>query len=248
MMKQHNNGISEEHIVAYLDGEFNANGEMREALGDGEIHRVAKEYHTLKQVIAQSAADPRFLLSKAADTRARAYLHNLLRANRPEVPMAPDADAVRLAPQVASRTKKFWIKRSAVGFALALFLGMLWFATRPTDTVTTEPVVATNQSQPQPEVVTPPAVTQVPEVMAPEVKNIETPAVAEAPARAVNKPAVKRSAPAPTNIAAAPVEKKPENIVATQPEADPADVMISRRYAKLIKNVRIVEVTQQDKM
>ena len=33
-----------------------------------------------------------------------------------------------------------------------------------------------------------------------------------------------------------------------QAKADPADVMISHRYAKMIKATRVVEVTQQDQM
>jgi hypothetical protein len=31
-------------------------------------------------------------------------------------------------------------------------------------------------------------------------------------------------------------------------QTDPADIMISHRYAKMIKSTRVVEVTQQDKM
>src|SRR5688572_28415129 len=154
-MKRHNNGISEEHIVAYLDGELNVNGEMREALGDAELRHVAREYATLKKVFAGSASDSRFLLNKASDTRALAFLQNVLRGNK----MAPDAEAIPLVRPQTTRTKMFWAKRSAMGFALALFLGALWLTLKPTDG-TYAPVIVSappTQQQVQPSVVpTPP--------------------------------------------------------------------------------------------
>jgi hypothetical protein len=242
MMKRHNNGISEEHIVAYLDGELNVNGEMREALGDTELRQVAREYATLKKIFARTASEPRFLLSKTSDTRALAYLQSVLRGN---VRMAPDANAVPGSQATTIRTKKFWAKRSTIGFALALLLGALWFTFKPNEAPVpsiVDTVVEPRQIQPAPSV-----------QPTPEVAVNNTPATTTSDVSlTVNRPtATKKSSNkqvvAVTNTIDAPVQKE-ANIVANQQEEQPADIMISRRYAKLIKNVRVVDVTQQDKM
>jgi hypothetical protein len=244
MMKRHNNGISEEHIVAYLDGELNVNGEMREALGDAELRHVAKEYATLKKVFARTASEPRFLLSQSSDSRAYAYLQNVLRGKE-GARMAPDAEAVRSQTSATVATKKFWAKRSVIGFAVVLFLGALWFTLSPNETPTVPEIVG-NSTQPQlvqpspSTVITPESVVKDASPTMPEVALNATRNVAA-------KRSTKKSESSGTTIVAAPVEEKP-NIVANQQEEQPADIMISRRYAKLIKNVRIVEVTQQDKM
>ena len=242
-MKRHNNGISEEHIVAYLDGELNVNGEMREALGDTELRHVAKEYAALKKVFAGSASESRFLLNKASDARARAFLQNVLHGNK----MAPDADAIPLVRTQTTRTKMFWAKRSAIGFALALFLGALWFTMKPSDS-TDAPVIVSApspQEQVQPNLVPAPT-TQEPIANVSEAPASQQNVAANSTQVVAAKRTSKKVAPAEISSPAPPAEQA--NIVAHQQEEQPADIMISRRYAKLIKNVRVVEITQQDKM
>jgi hypothetical protein len=249
MMKRHNNGISEEHIVAYLDGELNVNGEMREALGDAELHNVAREYAVLKKLFVRSASESRFLLTQSADSRALAYLQNVLHGMKPGSRMADDAAAMpstRVAPAI--RTKNFWAKRTTIGFAFALLLGVLWISYQPNE-VATVPNEARNSVQ-TPDALPNPSSMTLPEpsVSAPaEVAATATPTSPEPMERtAVRKSARKQGVPV-QNVAETPVVEQ-SNIVANQPEEKPADVMISRRYAKLIKNVRTVEITQQDKM
>ena len=244
-MKRHNNGISEEHIVAYLDGELNVNGEMREALGDNELRHVAKEYATLKKVFARSASESRFLLNKSSDARARAFLQNVLHGNK----MAPDAEAIPLVRPQTTRTKMFWAKRSALGFALALFLGALWFTLKPTDGTDTPVIVSAPpvQQDVQPSEVVPTPTTPQPMANITESPASQQQVAANTTQAVAAKRTSKRIVPAEISSPAPPVEKD-ANIVANQQEEQPADIMISRRYAKLIKNVRVVEITQQDKM
>lgn len=242
-MKRHNNGISEEHIVAYLDGELNVNGEMREALGDAELRHVAKEYATLKKVFARSASESRFILNKTSDASALSYLQNVLRGNK----MAPDAEAIPLVRPATTRTKMFWAKRSAIGFALALFLGALWFTLKPTDG-TDAPVIVSAppvQEQVQPSQVPAPTI-QEPIANVSELPASQQGGAANSTQVVAAKRTFKKVTPAEIKSPAAPIEQA--NIVANQQEEQPADIMISRRYAKLIKNVRVVEITQQDKM
>lgn len=238
-MKRHHNGISEEHIVAYLDGELNVNGEMREALGDEEILHVTKEHAMLKKIFARTSAESRFRLKKATDARVLAYLHDVLRGANNRM---PDAAPVRNAQPAVIRTKSFWAKRTTIGVAFAVVIGLLWFAAMPKSDQLAAPTVAqTTTPQPAAPQVEPsePTAPAVIEPKAQAMANQEQPA-----ASVVRK--IRKQAPAPTNIASEPNEQPAANIA--QQESSPGDVMISRRYAKLIKGVRIVEVTQQDKM
>ena len=248
MMKRHNNGISEEHIVAYLDGELNVNGEMREALGDAELLQTAKEYAMLKKIVAKTSGESRFQLTPSADSRARLYLASVLRGKTSTL-NAPDLDAVPMARPARIATTKFWAKRSSIGLVLALFLGVLWFATRPNDEVAVPPTVADHTTQPQ---VVQPSAPPVIETPAPVVTNepIKNTEVAShsVPVSGVKKSAKKTGAGSQNIAAITPTTEEKPAVTASRVDEQPNDIMISRRYAKLIKNVRVVEVTQQDKM
>lgn len=245
-MKRHNNGISEEHIVAYLDGELNVNGEMREALGDAELLHTAKEYGMLKKIFAKSSRESRFQLTASADANTRNYIASVLRTKSN---MAPDRDAVPMSrPAPATVTKKFWAKRSAIGLVLALFLGVLWFATRPNDEIMTPSPVADTAPAPQvAEPGAPAANTPASQLAEAPATNVDV-ATHSTPATHVKRSTEKKANSGTQNIAAAPVVEEKPAVVASRMEEQPNDIMISRRYAKLIKNVRVVEVTQQDKM
>lgn len=236
-MRQYNNGISEEHIVAYLDGELNVNGEMREALGDAQIRHATNEYAAMKKMFLHSATEQRFRLKKLTDARVLAYLHDMLRAGNRNL---PDAAPVRIAHPVRARTKNFWAKRTAIGFAFALCIALVWFVAMPKDEQAVTPVAQIASPQP-----TAPQV-QPSETVA---NSAELQAVAHTQGEGQVAVVVKKSrAPitAETKVTVPTPQENPANIA--QQESSPADIMISRRYAKLIKDVRVVEVTQQDKM
>jgi hypothetical protein len=241
-MMNKNTYLNEEHVVAFLDGELDVTGrEVKTALAaDKALAQAALEYHALSKSFARSASDPRFTLSAEADRKALAAIRTEL-AKKPLV----DAPAARPSRTAVPMLKQMWFRRTSVGFAVALLLGALWFSFSKND-IKVEPTVASNE----------PAATTA---TAPEVKTT-TPAVTDAPVTApVTAPASHQVAvaqkPQVKNVTTTSSVKAPaaEKNFATKEQtteetAAPADVMITRRYAKLVKTTPVIEITQQDKM
>ena len=129
-MKSNNHTITDEHIVAYLDGELNASPEFkRELSADPALATAAKEYAAIGNAMAGSRADSRFMLSASVDGRTKKMLADSLAKSRKAVrtaAAAPNAAPIRSVP--ATRSIKFiWARRASVGFAFATLLAFLWF-------------------------------------------------------------------------------------------------------------------------
>ncbi|HEY6172277.1 MAG TPA: hypothetical protein VIX80_08470 [Candidatus Kapabacteria bacterium] len=234
-MMNKNTYLNEEHIIAYLDGELNVTGrEVKTALvGDKELAQAALEYHAISKAFARSSSDDRFMLSAEADKLAMAVLRKELSKKT-----LVDAPAARPSRTTIPMLKQMWVRRTTVGVAFALLLGAVWF-TFPKNDIVVEPTVATNQVQHS--VATAPiASTEAPASVDVTVPAIQTKSVAL-------KPTAK-------NVTATSTEKAPvvnENLAhetATEEVSAPGDVMISRRYAKLVKATPVIEITQQDKI
>lgn len=248
-MKSNNHNITDEHIVAYLDGELNASPEFeRELRADPALATAAKEYAAIGKSMAGSRADSRFMLSASVDTNTKKMLADSLKKSRKAIRTAapaPNAAPVRSIP--ATRSIKFvWAKRASVGFAFATLLAFLWFNfTGKNEQITQVPV-------PSPAVQAP---VGIPEAPAPAVP---APVVSGQLADAANHAAtaahgVRKNVETQQNLPSRDLATNTTHIEAPpatteQAKADPADVMISHRYAKMIKATRVVEVTQQDQM
>lgn len=234
-MMNKNTYLNEEHIVAFLDGELNVTGrEVKTALaGDKELAQAALEYHAMSKAFARSASDDRFMLTAEADKQAMAALRKEL-AKKTLV----DAPAAHPSRATIPMLKQMWFRRTSVGVALALLLGIVWFSF-PKNDIMVEPTVATNQVQP--------SVTPAP------IASVDVPATADVaiPTVQTRSVAVKLTA---KNVSVTSTEKAPvasQNIAqqtATEEVSAPDDVMISRRYAKLVKATPVIEITQQDKI
>jgi negative regulator of sigma E activity len=234
-MMNKNTYLNEEHIVAYLDGELNVTGrEVKTALAqDKELAQAALEYHAMAKAFARSASDDRFMLTAEADKLAMAALRKEL-AKKTLV----DAPASRPSRTAIPMLKQMWFRRTSVGVAFALLLGVVWF-TFPKNDIMVEPTVATNQVQP--------AVIPAP------IASVETPTAADVtiPSTQTKSVGVKTTR---KNVITTSTEKAPvanQNIAqktSTEEVSAPGDVMISRRYAKLVKATPVIEITQQDKI
>jgi len=234
-MMNKNTYLNEEHIVAFLDGELNVNGrEVKTALAtDKELAQAALEYHAMSKAFARSASDDRFMLTAEADKLAMAALRKELSKKT-----LVDAPAAHPSRATIPMLKQMWFRRTSVGIAFAMLLGAVWF-TFPKNDIVVEPTVATNQVQQ--------SVTPAP------IASVETPTTTDAtvPSTQTKSVAVKTTAKnvTPTSTVKAPVAN--QNIAhetATEEVSAPTDVMISRRYAKLVKATPVIEITQQDKI
>ncbi|MDP4219575.1 MAG: hypothetical protein Q8916_05935 [Bacteroidota bacterium] len=242
--------ITDEHIVAYLDGELHVSPEFKEELrAEPTLVRATAEYAALGKAMASSRADSRFMLSQKVDDRTKKMLADSLATSRKAVRTAapaPNAAPVRSIP--AQRSIKFmWAKRASIGFAFAALLAFLWFDFAGKNEQITQVPVPTHRSV-TPEQTAPPAQ----ELIAPQQAPL---AVASTP---VTHPAASSSLPIKKNAEVVKSEhssdlatnsmNQAETPQAEQTKADPADIMISHRYVKLIKATPVVEVTQQDRM
>jgi hypothetical protein len=242
--------ITDEHIVAYLDGELHVSPDFeRDLRADPALASAAKEYAAIGKVFAASSAESRFMLSSRIDASARKMLANVIRKARKEVRIAapaPNAAPERLVTAVRN-IKYLWAKRTAMGFALAGLAISLWFNFNgKNEQITQVPV-------PHPSKVT------APEQIAPPVMTTETPSAAQ---YAAKTPEMSNYAAHAKIVTSSPVETKndiaannttpqaeaPHSISEQPAKADPADMMISRRYAKMIKATRAVEVTEEDRV
>ncbi len=246
--------ITEEHIVAWLDGELSANGIASESLDNPAAFRAAREHAAINAAFEASAADKRFVLPASLDARVRASLAKEISTTRktPRTPAAMPA-AAPIPGNRQNDLKKIWIRRSSYALALLLLVG-LWFGL--------------NQNKPQQiaEVSAPSSTPQgesaAPAITAPsnQTQQATEQHVAEAPVTHTTEPAANHRQSvhqdiAVTNTPVTPVitnapQPAPaaEQSVASNTEEDRAAIMISHRYAKLIKATPAVEVSQQDKM
>lgn len=238
--------ITEEHIVAWLDGELQADGEVRAALKqDASLQSAAKEYHALSQTFARSKGDSRFVLPAAVDSRVVAALKTEISRNRTAVRIpgrAADAEPIT-KPSTADRMRKIWIRRTSYAVALALLIGGLWFGlqSNPEAPVTAyAPKEEAPASQP---VVNPPTENPISTQTAPAPSNGQIIANNTSHSAPVHRTVAQEQKQVVTEPAPAPAVQP-----ATAEVADPAAVMISHRYAKLIKSTPTVVVSQSDKM
>lgn len=248
-MKTNNHNITDEHIVAYLDGELNVSPEFeRELRAEPSLAAAAKEYAAIGKAMASSRTDSRFMLNASVDARTKKMLADSLAKSRKAVrtaAAAPNAAPVRTIP--STRNIKFiWAKRTSIGFAFAALLAFLLVNyTGKNEQITQVPVPSPAhaplemQSAPTPAIPEPAKQGQI---------AAASNSVVTSPAHVVakNTEAPKNSISKDLATNTSHIEAPPATI--DQAKADPADVMISHRYAKMIKATRVVEVTQQDQM
>jgi hypothetical protein len=244
-----NTYLNEEHIVAYLDGEVALAGkEVRAALAaDPELAKAALDYHGLQKAFAASSRDGRFALTSEIDRKTLKALRETLRTSRGEVRMPERAaDAMPVRQVRTPLVKQLWFKRSSIGLAFAMLLGALFISVTRND-IKVEPSVADKGTA-----ISAPLASQEKPSLPQTAASSEVQSPAKAVPASVKTEAPAMKAPAGTQVAANKVETTPsaQNVAqaAATPANDPQDIMISRRYAKMIKETRVVEVTQQDKM
>jgi len=238
--------MTEEHIVAWLDGELQADGEVRASLKqDASLQSAAKDYNALSKTFTRSKGDSRFVLPAAVDSRVVAALKTELSRNRKAVPVierAPDAAPIT-KPSTADRMRKIWVRRTSYVALLALLLGGLWFGlqSNPETPVTAyAPKEEAPASQP---VVNPPTENPIVNQTAPAPSNSQVANTASHTAQVRHTVASQEQKQVVTEPVPAPAAQQ-----TTAEVADPAAIMISHRYAKLIKSTPTVVVSQSDKM
>ena len=246
-MKQ-NPRITDEHIVAYLDGELNVSKDFeRELRADPALAQAADEYSAIGKAMASSRTDSRFMLSAPFDASTKKMLAHGLSKSRGEVRTAapaPSAAPVRSVP--ATRSIKFmWARRTSVGFAFAALLAFLWFNMGSKNEQITQvpvphPSAPIEQTAPAaPEVIT----TQAGQLAA--ATDMQSHPAASAVHTMKNTEIsknIKDLATTPAN------QSEVSSAVKEEVKPDPSDIMISHRYAKMIKATRAVEITDQDRM
>lgn len=244
--------ITDEHIVAYIDGELHVSQEFeRELRAEPSLARAADEYAAIGRVFYASRADNRFMLSSKVDARTKKMLADSLAASRKAVRTAapaPNAAPVRSIP--ARRSVNFvWAKRASVGFAFASLLAFLWFNfTGKNEQITQVPVPVSSSPKA-------PVLQEQPAPVAPEINNQPALVASNITGQSATPIPVKKNLelakhPASNDLAANTMSPSEAPRAATNEQAktDPADVMISHRYAKMIKSTPVVEVTEQDRM
>ena len=163
-------------------------------------------------------------------------------------PSTPEASFSRLPPSLGALA----IMALTLKLPLAALLAIFWFSTRSNENV---PATAINTQSIQPSQPTAPAVTAPAEAPA-ATQTASVPMNTAQNNNAVAPHPVSHKAIAPeqtpdltnTSVAEAvtPVTKNPAP--APIEEADPAAVMASHRFAKMIKSTQTVVVSQQDKL
>ncbi|MEI8133587.1 MAG: hypothetical protein WCH46_00750 [bacterium] len=247
-MKKHI--ITDEHIVAYLDGELSATQEFEQELrSNPTLASAVAEYKILASAMARSGVDNRFMLSKEVDRKTKNILLGAMADARKAavVPARAPIASEKLVTAVRN-VKYLWAKRTAMGFVLAGLAVSVWFNFNVRNEMITQVPVSTS-----PSVSTP--TQSVPAAVAPTTttsndvalnatqhltSNVGT-SVRHQAATPVQQSITKTDFAVNTSTVA---EAPPQ----TQTKVDPADIMISHRYAKLIKETRAVAVTDQDKV
>ncbi len=252
-MKKQTPHITDEHIVAYLDGELHVSPEFeRELRTDPVLAQAGAEYAVIARSMAASAADSRFLLTASIDARAKKVLQSITKPRKAvrTATSAPNATPVRTIP--AQRSIKYlWAKRATIGFAFASLLAFLWFNYNGKNELITQVPVPIMKSSPVPVQQTPaPVIPQSVKAPGGQVAMNSGAQIHTAPALHVTKNLELPKNSVSKDLATTNTTSQEAPRVATneQVKTDPADVMISHRYAKMIKSTPVVEVTQNDRM
>lgn len=250
--------VTEEHIVAWLDGALTpAPGFENSVKGNSELATAAAEYIALDAAFVRSRTDTRYALPKSVDSRVRASLATEISRSRKTVRLperAPMAAPIPGSTNVVRTTKNLWARRSAYAMALALMAIFGWFIGHTGEApqmATNAPVRETNATQsvttaaPTPSQVadhtnsantTETTTANVEHTTA--MSHVHNPIATSQPQQNVNAPAVQV---AETSVA-------PKQPTPAAEENDPAAIMASHRYAKLIKTTPAVVITAQDQM
>jgi len=239
---------TEELIVQYLDGEL-----QRKELETVLFERLAKqedarqllrEHLVIRGAIRSSMSDERFELSDDLDHRTRARIEEALKA-LPTSTGLPDAEPLRVDP-TKRRLQRWAVRPSYAALALLLAIGATWFVTRSSVTPVSDVAQnAPSQAAPaasQPNTTSsstlvPTATTESPKVIVKE--------------RIVEKPVVKY-----VSVPRSPSQDMAQNTTTAvssptvKPDESAADLMISNRYAKLLKATtkQEVVVTSHDRL
>ena len=246
--------ISEEHIVAWLDQELVADNDFRSSIEQTPaLKTAASEYAAISEAIVRSKSDKRFGLSPSVDSRVRASLQQELSRNRKTVRTPERAPNAQPIPNTSTpdRSKRILVRRTSYALAFALLLCAVWFGL-PTQN---QPTTASNVvSQQTPVAQAPVNISNVEPTPTVSVANNNMTAVVESP---VTSAPIKHNSnrSVASNVAQHPVEPTSQQnqpttlpIASTTEQADPAGMMISHRFAKLVKATPAVVVNQQDRM
>jgi hypothetical protein len=250
MMKKQTPHITDEHIVAYLDGELHVSADFeRDLRADPSLHMAASEYTAISKAIAVSAGDKRFMLTSQIDARAKKVLGSITKSRKVirKTVAAPNAVPSRTIP--AQRSIKYlWAKRAGIGLAFASLLALLWINTGTKNEQLTQVPVPSPRTAPVPAIEAPaPSVTT--QVVPPKTEMALNSDKSNHPVQnTVQKTSVVKNS-ADNNLASNTAAVQTPHASATEAAAnDPAAIMISHRYAKMIKSTPVVEVTQQDRL
>ncbi len=257
---QQAHSTTEELIVSYLDGELmrkELEVELFERLAThADARKILREYLVVRGAIHASESDARFQLSASVDQRTRARLQSML-TSVPQLEAAPviqprSEDHVIVATVATDRRMKTWTKRLSPALLLLLLaIGSTWYLTHSADQQN-QVVVAHNGMQKSA------TTNDVAANQANSAAAIPAPQAQNAPAQAQPAERIKIVkeyivAPQATTQAPSHAGEVAQNSVAapqtaTKTEDDPKDVMASHRFAKLIRNTRSINVTQQDRL
>ncbi len=260
-MKKTTPNISEEHIVAWLDQELVADNNFRSNIEQTPaLKTAASEYAAISEAIAHSMSDKRFALSPSVDSRVRASLEQELARNRKTVRTPERAPNAQPIPNNSpDRSKRILVRRTSYALAFALLLGVIWFG-MPTQNQPSqhEATTASNGvSQPTPVAQAPVNISNTEATpTAPIATNNSTAAtespVTSAPTKHNSAQVMASNTPSQVKRSVVPTAQQnqptPEPIASTTEQADPAGMMISHRFAKLVKATPAVVVNQQDRM
>jgi negative regulator of sigma E activity len=245
-MKMQTPHITDEHIVAYLDGELNVSPEFeRELRANPVLHQAVSEYVVIAKAMAASSSDARFMLTAPIDARAKKVLSGISKSRKAVRSAAPAPNAIPARSVPATRSIKFlWAKRATIGFAFASLLALLWVNFGGKNEQITQVPVPIMKSAPAPAQQTPaPAALPTTDSPKGQVATNDNTQNHTAPTLSVKKNLV--SEDLATNTMS---PEAPRAATHDEEKIDPAGIMISHRYAKMIKSTPVVEVTQQDRM
>jgi hypothetical protein len=245
---------TEELIVQYLDGELQRK-ELETVLFErlarnADARQLLREHLVIRGAIRNSMDHEQFELSDELDQRTRARIEEALKA-LPTTSGLPDAEPVRIDP--TKRRLQRWSVRPAYAALLLVFaVGATWLLARNSGTEQVAQVnQPTNSTQTDVAQANQPSIAQN-TATKPDASVAAEPTKVVYKDRIVEKPVihyvnVAKSA-APNDIAqnvtpSAPTAKPAE-------ESNPADIMISRRFGKLLNETakKEVIVTTHDRL
>lgn len=247
---------TEELIVQYLDGEL-VRKELETMLFERlaqsqEARALLREYLTVRGAIRVSSEDERFQLSSDLDSRTRLRIEQMLEKIGHEEPIVVRgsyaSDAAPVQTNAVSRSLKRWSLRPSLAAVLLLFaVGATWFITHESN----PKVVAVAVPAPAPSAPSSSS-TENSTVVIPH----ELPLAAAEPAMHKAEAREHRSVATPARYAS---NAEPSNQAVTTPAAstpavqqteDPGDVMMTKRFAKMLNATEKHEVvvTNRDRL